>query len=59
MQPTAEAAHFVEGVLVEQLGVSEAVGLMSVSVSRGGVGFELVGGRACFWAAAEMRRYTA
>ena len=32
LQPTAETAHFVEGVLAEQLGVGEAVGLMRVSV---------------------------
>ena len=32
LQPTAETAHFVEGVLAEPLGVSEAVRLMRVSV---------------------------
>ena len=32
LQPTAETAHFFEGVLVEQWVASEAVGLMRVSV---------------------------
>ena len=32
LQPTAETAHFIEVVLVEQWVASEAVGLMSVSI---------------------------